>query len=345
MTNPYSDLPESAFWKPAVGERRPRQISGLWSPKFDIAQQTPVATYGSCFAQHFSRRLVARQFTWLNAEPAPGAMDADEAKRLNFGVFSARTGNIYTAAALLQWLRWAAGREDPPPESWEKDGRHYDPFRPAIQPGGFADAAAMRESRAQTIAAVARSVRDSGMFVFTMGLTEAWANRDSGHVYAVCPGTVAGTFDPQRHRFVNFGFSEILGQMTEALDLMRALNPEIKVLLTVSPVPLTATASGEHVLTATTYSKSVLRAVAGELAQSRPEVDYFPSYEIIASPWSKGFFYGPDQREVTPGGVDAVMRVFFEQHPPPRRRSGGRTDGAGAEDVVCEEELLDAFQP
>jgi hypothetical protein len=94
MTNPYSDLPEAAFWKPAVGDRRPRQIDGLWSPRFEITPDTPVATYGSCFAQHFSKRLVARDFTWLNAEPAPEGMAEEEARRLNHGVFTARTGNI-----------------------------------------------------------------------------------------------------------------------------------------------------------------------------------------------------------------------------------------------------------
>src|SRR5207344_451486 len=79
-------------------------------------------------------------------------------------------------------------------------------------------------------------------------------------------------------------------------------------------VPLTATATSNHVLVATTYSKSVLRAVAGSLADTYPNTDYFPSYEMIASPWSKGFFYEANMRAVNTGGVAAVMRVFFEQH-------------------------------
>ena len=39
--------------------------------------------------------------------------------------------------------------------------------------------------------------------------------------------------------------------------------PKLRILLTVSPVPLTATAGDDHVLLATTYSKSVLRAGRG----------------------------------------------------------------------------------
>ncbi|WP_428660504.1 GSCFA domain-containing protein [Reyranella sp.] len=49
--------------------------------------------------------------------------------------------------------------------------------------------------------------------------------------------------------------------------------PGVRFLLTVSPVPLKASASQNHVLAATTYSKSVLRAVAGQLADTYDDVD------------------------------------------------------------------------
>ncbi|WP_203234321.1 hypothetical protein [Burkholderia mayonis] len=46
----------------------------------------------------------------------------------NYRVFSARIGNVYTAALLNQWVRWAFGVEAPSDEIWEQDGRYYDPF-------------------------------------------------------------------------------------------------------------------------------------------------------------------------------------------------------------------------
>jgi hypothetical protein len=97
---------------------------------------------------------------------------------------------------------------------------------------------------------------------------------------------------------------------------MKSLNPAVRFLLTVSPVPLTATASSDHVLTATTYSKSVLRAVAGQLTQEHADIDYFPSYELIASHWSGGAFFDLNLRTVTSDGVEAAMRLFFSQHDP-----------------------------
>ncbi|RMH43080.1 MAG: GSCFA family protein, partial [Alphaproteobacteria bacterium] len=120
-------------------------------------------------------------------------------------------------------------------------------------------------------------------------------------------------------------------------------------LVTVSPVPLTATASGQHVQVATTHSKSVLRAVCGELAQNLRAVDYFPSYEIITAPATRGIFYAPNLRSVTPAGVETVMRTFFAAHDPGGKAPGRAPDAdarpatGGENDVVCEEALLEAF--
>src|SRR3546814_5220395 len=69
-------------------------------------------------------------------------------------------------------------------------------------------------------------------------------------------------------------------------------------LLTVSPVPLIATYEPEHVLCATTYSKSVLRVAATMLARGREWVDYYPSYEIITGSYNRSVYYESDYRGV-----------------------------------------------
>ena len=116
----------------------------------------------------------------------------------------------------------------------------------------------------------------------------------------------------------------------------------------------------------------MLRAATGALAKKFNRVDYFPSYEIIASPWSRGFFYEPNMRSVSPAGVSTVMRVFFGEHgqsdAPAEPRRPQRAGRAGkparepgtwkerrkarqqkaeqsAEDAICEDLLLEAFAP
>ncbi len=149
------------------------------------------------------------------------------------------------------------------------------------------------------------------VFVFTLGLTECWSARDDGAVYPLCPGVAAGRFDADRHVLLNLGARETVEDLDAFLTELRAVNPAARMILTVSPVPLAATAEPRHVWTATSYSKAALRVAAEEIAR-RPGVVYFPSYEIVTSPAARGAYFEPDLRSISEDGVDHVMRVFFE---------------------------------
>ncbi len=351
--NPYENLPDKAFWKLAVANKSMFDISDLWDPKFHIKPHEKVATFGSCFAQHIGRALKKREFTWMITEQAPNGSSVDLAKKFNYGVFTARTGNIYTTSLLKQWVEWALGKKNIPSEIWEKNGRYYDPFRPNIEPNGFASTQEVRQSQEQTINSFKTSIIESNYFVFTLGLTESWFNEELGYEYPMCPGTVAGQFDGSKHKFINQQFAQIRANLSDAMELMKSVNPSLKFILTVSPVPLTATNSGKHVAVATMASKSILRAVTDQLSTNRLNVDYFPSYEIINSPIFKGAFFEPNQRSVNPFGVDFVMNTFFnciknkyssnelldkknsiEDIGPPSKINS---------DEICEEVLLEAF--
>lgn len=344
--HPYKAQPAKAFWAQAVGRRSMFDIDELSVPKFRLMPRHRVSTYGSCFAQHFGRALASRGMSWFQTETPPRVLSEENRKKFNYGVFSSRTGNIYTTTLLLQWLKWATGETEIPAEVWKKEGRFFDPFRPAVEPGGFASIEELRASQAATLDAFRRSVTEADVFVFTLGLTERWINKED-YEYPVCPGTVAGEFNPNEHEFENLEYNEVRRSLKHALKIMRDMNANLRVILTVSPVPLTATASDAHVLVATMHSKSILRAVAGSIAGSTRYVDYFPSYEIINSPAFKGAFFEPNMRSVHQEGVNFVMSSFFKcqeekfgKLPDRRSRKKAKTDDS---DVVCEEELLEAF--
>lgn len=360
--HPYENLEEKFFWSTAVARRNMFDISDLWDPRFDIVQETEVVTFGSCFAQHIGRALRQNGFNWLITEPTPSGLNKESATRFNYDVFSARTGNIYTASLLRQWVSWAVGDKAVPSEIWRKDKRFFDPFRPNIEPDGFESEQELLQSREMAVSAFRTALMQSKVLVFTLGLTESWINKKHGYEYPMCPGTLAGEFDANQHEFVNQDFIFVRDTLSETILRVRELNPTIKFLFTVSPVPLTATKSGNHVLVATMESKSVLRAVAGTLQREHEFVDYFPSYEIINSTPFRGTFFESNQRNVNPAGVDHVMNMFFScldakfGSRRKRRRKGvaGRRqssrkipkDGStidSKKDAACDEELLDAF--
>lgn len=350
MTTPYSQLPPRNFWKLAVDGRTPGQFESLWRPGIELLPTDRFATAGSCFAQHISRNLVAAKYSWTDSEPAPVWLTPEQARQFGYGVFSFRTGNIYTPALLRQWIEMALGLQAPSDEVWERDGRFFDPLRPAIEPRGYESAHECLHARAYTLKCIREALSKIDVMIFTLGLTESWRDAETGLWYPMCPGTLAGTFDAARHRFYNLSHDEVVADIENAFSHLRAINPGVRLILTVSPVPLTATATDAHVLVATTYSKSVLRAAAGTLATRNPAIDYFPSFEIIAAHPSRGAFYDPNLRTVTPDGVATVMQHFFaglggapDQRAMPPATPQAREDDE--RDIACEDEILAAFAP
>ena len=215
-----------------------------------------------------------------------------------------------------------------PDEYWVSNGRYFDPFRPAIEPDGFESLDEMRASRAYAITAFQRSLTEAKNLCLHDGNDRKLVNKSEGYDYPLCPGTAAGTFDATQHEFRNQGFGFIRTNLGEAMEKIRSVNKHMRFLLTVSPVPLTATYSGRHVLVATMESKSILRAVAAQLCAARGGVDYFPSYEIISSPVFGGQFFEPNMRSVSKTGVDFVMDSFLCRSAREIRRREGSVSAA-----------------
>lgn len=345
---PYSALPPPAFWK-RCRDSADFRLDALYAPKVALHPGLRIATAGSCFAQNIATYVRASTLTLVEAEPAPALMPADVARRYGYGLFSARYGNVYTARQLRQLLEDAESASLHDAAVWRRGDAWIDALRPNVEPDGFQTEAELCAFRRDHLRRVRKMFDETDVFVFTLGLTECWADRATGLVFPTAPGVLGGHFDPDQHVFVNQSFAEVHEDLTEAIARMRLWNPELKVLLTVSPVPLTATASGDHILSATTYSKSVLRAVAGEVAALDPDIDYVPSYEIITGTPFGAQFYNDNLRTVTAEGVATVMSVFFGAHPelggvprPDIVISDPQSEPAPQEDI-CEEALLEAF--
>ncbi|MCP0913855.1 GSCFA domain-containing protein [Legionella sp. 27cVA30] len=344
--NPYQDLDETKFWRTGVVDSLATgEIFKIWQPKFPVSKDSTFLTVGSCFAQHISRWLIKNGYVWLDSEPGPQDVSPEELKNNGYGVFSFRTGNIYTVSLLKQWLAQATNSMPIITEYYHENGVYYDPFRPLIPTHGFSSKEELQEARIQTFVNMIGAIAKADVFIFTLGLTEAWVST-AGAVYPVCPGTIKGVFDKQKHIFVNYSYMEVLEDLLWVIDTLNNINPHLNFLLTVSPVPLTATASNQHVLAATMYSKSVLRSVAGYLSNCKNNVDYFPSYELIASFPLRGKYFDSNLRTVTQEGVDFVMRHFEKGITPSHERkfADRLEELVDQQDVICEDVLLEAWQ-
>ena len=357
--HPYKNQPDYARWLKAMARLRPEEVDPVVKGAFLINRRDPVMTAGSCFAQHVARQLRNSEFNFLVTEKAHPIVPKLAAEEQNYGLFTARYGNLYTTRQLLQLFKRVFGTFTPVEDIWTKGDVFVDPFRPQISPEGFATQEEYWADRKKHFAAVRQAFETTSVFVFTLGLTETWASRADGSVYPLCPGVAGGTFDESKYEFLNLGVSEVVADMVEFIDLLRAVNPAVRLITTVSPVPLIATALDRHVLVSTTYSKSVLRVACEEIATARPGVVYFPSYEIITGNHTRGAYFESDLRSVTEAGVNHVMRLFLQhfansqvggERPrvdEPNRRRVDRRGGEHLREmtqlmrVLCDEEALE----
>jgi hypothetical protein len=352
MDHPYRTRPDTAFWRRAVAGVPDGLVDPVTRAPFGIGPEDAVATAGSCFAQHIAGHLQRRGHRLLRTEAPP----ADPA----FGLFAANYGNIYTCRHMRRLLEEAFGLFQPQDGTWQRrDGRFVDAFRPGLHAEGHATAAEVRAAREPHLAAVRQVFETADILVLTLGLTEAWIGAD-GAAYPLAPGILASPADPASCRFHNFTLDEVRADLLGVLEMLAELNPRLRCILTVSPVPLAATFTEAHVLPASSYSKAVLRVAAEEAAARFPAVAYFPAYEIITGPQARGRFYAEDLRNVTASGVAQVMAVF-ERHymrqasaprplplalplpqPLPQPDAGGhRAAFADLAQILCDEDALD----
>jgi hypothetical protein len=349
--NPYLDLPSSAFWRSGVAEDSPFSPADLYGKKFDILADDKIATAGSCFAQNIGRFLTRNGYSVIDAEPPPQWLTAEQRAAYGYRVYSARYGNIYSVAQLAQLAAECTGAFEPQDIAWRRGDLFIDGQRPGVEPDGFDSVEDLLLARRYHLQQVRSVFQSMDVFVFTLGLTETWRHVASGTIFPIAPGVMGGIYDGSAYEFINLNYTQVaetfLGFLKTLAKLRGGRMP--KILLTVSPVPLTATASGRHVLAANAYSKSVLRAVAGDLSEVNDFIAYFPSYEIVTNPAARGAFFDANLRTVRDAGVQAVMDAFFRNHPPlsndgDTARSDAALKAADQEAAVqCEEALLAAF--
>lgn len=341
-SNPYAGIERRAHWRRAVVGRAPTEITDWYRKKFDITNMR-IATAGSCFAQHIGKRLRESGFQFVDAERAPSVMLPAARADFGYDLYSARFGNIYTTRQLLQLIQRATGEFQPAELFWRKDDGFVDPFRPAIEPVPYETKEAVSAARVYHLKRVRHMMRGTDLFVFTLGLTEAWQSLKDGAVFPLAPGVHGGKYDPRKHALLNLTYEDVTSDLQQVIDRLREINPNMHFLLTVSPVPLMATATDQHVVVATGHSKAILRAAAGHFAAKYDYLDYFPSFEIVNSHVTKGQFYEEDGRGVLSTGVDFVMSQFFSQHIQPEKPVARKRGAGGNERIVCEEEILASF--
>jgi hypothetical protein len=355
--HPYKLFPSRQFWSQAVTNVPWSDVFAPEQGKFAITRDKHVVSAGSCFAQRISRHLMSKGYDYARYESLPSFIPLATQEELGYHTFSCRYGNIYTLKQLRQLIDQALGTV-PTVNLFDrnKNGVVLDLLRPNLNKVGFESFDHAAADRKYHLTRVAKMFTEADVFVLTLGLTEAWLDRRSGVVYGTHPSVATGLPTDQEVEAVNFDYAECVADLTYVRDVLKELNPKLEIVLTVSPVGLVATHQPNHILISSTYSKSVLRAVAGKVCEENPRIDYFPSFEIFNLSQSQGQFLSADLRDVNMQGVAVAMSLFekmflgssgLKDDVAPQRRAvpDSREYNPAPVDVECDEIMNQVFTP
>jgi hypothetical protein len=282
-------------------------------PTTRLARDSRVFTMGSCFAREIETALIHKGGNVVS-------MDRDAIATPAFlneaGVFSSGFFHRFTPAAMLQEFQRAF---DELPE-WTDDSLLLERATDTVVDLNYWLSEGMpltwdaAHERRKIAKALVRRAADADVIIVTLGLTESFLHIPTGlHVNRLDPAVAARI--PEQFAFQRLTYADTLA----CLDGIKAVldkhhrTGRFQLVVTVSPVPLQFTFSGEDIVIANMQSKATLRAAATAFTDATDNAFYFPSYEMVihsehAAAWR------PDRLHVRAEMVTAIVGSFVDTY-------------------------------
>lgn len=252
----------------------------------------PMLTIGSCFAEAMGSRLMSHKVHTL-ANP--------------FGV-------IYNPSAIHKAIKYAVFNEAVPELTFlEHDGIHvsYD-FHSSVS---AKDRSTLRKTLFEITGTTHHFIKEARAIILTYGTAWIYTRNDTGEIVANCHKVPAKEFTRSL-----LSHKQIITSFDELYNNLKSFNPHCKIILTVSPVRhLRDTIEGNSV------SKAILRSACHSIAQSYPDAEYYPAFEIMIDDLRDYRFYKRDMIHPTEEAEDYIWdhfvatyfdedtRAFFEE--------------------------------
>lgn len=146
------------------------------------------------------------------------------------------------------------------------------------------------------------ALKETNRLILTLGTSWVYTVKGSDEIVANCHKFPAGHFTHRR-----LSVEDIIDEFTYAFDWLFQLNPELRIVLTVSPIRHQK--DGFH---ANNISKSILLLAVDELVACFPNVFYYPSYELMMDDLRDYRFYADDMLHPSPLASAYIWDHFLE---------------------------------
>lgn len=300
-------------WRTVAGAKHLRWSSTNFSqqvypvrhrPKFTLAADDKVFCIGSCFARNVEEHLAYQGMTVSSQRIISPAAE--------FGARPAGLVNKYTTFSMLNELEWIIRPPELGPELFSEDGsgQWFDlQLSDGAKPVSLERAI---ERRRYLTGDYFARLRQADVVILTLGLVEAWRDATTGLHLNAPPSAGSVARYPGRFTLEVTDYEQNLAALRDIHGRLKEINPKLRMIVTVSPIPLSISFTGTDPVVANSLSKSMLRVVA-QTVSAHPDIDYYPSYEMVTSaPRAEAFAW--DCRHALDSTVEKVIGSFLTDY-------------------------------
>jgi tetratricopeptide (TPR) repeat protein len=159
-------------------------------------------------------------------------------------------------------------------------------------------------------------IKRSDVFILTLGVAAAFFDRTTGAFVLPRPSALNSRALAEKYQFRTASVQENVDNVRYLIDFVRSVAPGIRIVVTVSPVPILASFEHESAVQADCLSKSTMRLVAHEVVNNSgiQNILYWPSFEVFRWGGSNASnFYAADDGaawHVSEAKVADTIRAF-----------------------------------
>lgn len=245
---------------------------------FNISHQSSLLLIGSCFSENIGNKLIANKFNTL-INPS---------------------GILFNPISIVNTLNDIIEEKEFPEKDLHFENGLYHSF---AHHGRFSG-----PNSEEVLTRINRSREEATLFlkktdviIVTLGSSWAYRYNDTGEFVANCHKVPNKKFTKE---LLEVGF--IVEKLHWIIDKLQAVNSNLKIIFTISPVRHWKDGAEEN-----TLSKSILHVAAHQLASSKSSY-YFPSYEMVIDDLRDYRFYKEDMLHPNNVAIDYVWNRFEE---------------------------------
>jgi GSCFA family len=241
---------------------------------FQINHKTRILMAGSCFTTHIGQYLRTRKFE----------------------VMTNPMGVIYNPVSLAQSI--LPDQDFTADQFFQNEGlwRHWNLHSDLAYP----DLDTAVDQAQKTADSTRNYLQTTDVLILTLGTAHVFYRLDRDEIVANCHKMPAKLFDQRR-----LSVAETVTTISNLIQQVRAIQPNLQIILTVSPVRHWRNGAVEH-----QRSKSVLLLACADLCEQLPNTLYFPAYECLMDDLRDYRFYAADMLHPSETAIEYIWQHF-----------------------------------